>query len=154
MKKNWIDLLEGRYKNLRTPDYSFVLDELEKKPYQKLIDDICKRFLVKEDTDENYDVSFGYLLSFAPAGDCLLRVSMVAPFAFFARINERGSTSKPIIRECTHDEADLAVIEIIESHGISLLDAKTLEALVPDAGKESKPLYQWMFVDEENPPWS
>ena len=79
---------------------------------------------------------------------------MIAPFAFLARMHLDGSTSKPILREFTHDEAELELIDVVESHGVSLLDANTLNMLVPQAKKYSKPLYQWLFVDEEKVPWS
>jgi len=152
--KKWIKVLEGKFGSLETPDYSFVLDEIKKKPYRQMMDEVCKEFSVKEDTDENYDVSFGYILSFLSSNDFLFRVSMIAPFAFLARMHLDGSTSKPILREFTHDEAELELIDVVESHGVSLLDANTLNMLVPQAKKYSKPLYQWLFVDEEKVPWS
>ncbi|WP_157632286.1 hypothetical protein [Variovorax sp. CF313] len=154
MEIKWIRVLERKFGSLEAPDYSFVLDEVEKKPYQQMMDEMCKKFVLKEDTDENYDVSFGYVLSFSLGNDFLFRISMIAPFAFLARMHLDGSTSKPIVREFTHDEAELELINVIESHGVSLLDAKTLDFLVPQAKKYSKPLYQWLFVDEEKAPWS
>jgi hypothetical protein len=152
MKSTWIALLEAKYKNLKAPNYSFVLDEIGKNPYAKVVEDIRRGFSINEDTDENTDISFGYVLSLAPGRDFLLRISMIAPYAFLAKIKERGSTSQPIVRENTQDAMELDVLKILESHGISMFDEKSLKIGVPDSGKDSKSLYQWMFVDEEIPP--
>jgi len=154
MEKKWIEILENRFGSLDTPDYSFVLDEIAKKRYKKVMDEICKKCMVQEDTDENYDVSFGYILSFPSGGSYLLRLSMIGPFAFLVQLGIDGSVSMPILRGLAHDEAAIEVTGVIESHGIVLLDAKILNANFPRLKKYAKSLYQWLFVDEGCAPWS
>lgn len=153
MEKKWIKILENRFGSLDAPDYSFVLDEIAKARYKKVVDEICKKCTVQEDTDENYDVSFGYILSFPSGSNYLLRISMIGPFAFLAQLGIDGSVSMPILRGLTHDEAGIEVIEVVESHGIVLLDAEILNAYFPRLNKYAKPLYQWLFVDEGCAPW-
>ena len=154
MEKKWIQILENRFGSLEAPNYSFVLDEIAQKRYKRIVDEICKKCMVQEDTDENYDISFGYILSF-PSGDkYLLRISMVGPFAFLVQLGIDGSVSKPILRGLTHDQIGIEIIELVESHGIFLLDAEILNADFPRLRKYRKPLYQWLFVDEGRAPWS
>lgn len=153
MQDKWVEILEKKYKDIESPNYSFVLGEIEGKNYQEMIKEISDKFSVVEDTDENYDVSFGYILSALHEAKFLLRVSMVAPFALLARIKEGGFTSLPVVRNKSNNSEDLELIGIIESYGISLLDAETLENILMVKMNSTKSLYQWMFVDESDVPW-
>ncbi|MDP9930432.1 hypothetical protein [Variovorax paradoxus] len=123
-------------------------------PYSNVVGDLRQRFPTSEDTDENSDVSFGYVLALAPERDYLLRISMIAPYAFLVKINGRGPTSGPIVGENTQDEIETDLLKVIKSHGISMLDGKSLKVDIPGSGDGSKSLYQWMFIDGENPPWT
>lgn len=153
MKEIWIEILEKKYGTLSRPNFSFVFDVMAEDPYRHLVGDICKHFLKKDETEENYDVSFGYVLSLASGFQCLLRISMVAPYALLMRIHEDGSLSPPVIEEKTSSPTELAVMEIVRSHGVSLLDENALKTVVPSSGKTSKSLYEWLFVDESEIPW-
>ncbi|MGJ7573909.1 hypothetical protein ACSFBX_25500 [Variovorax sp. RB2P76] len=153
MQEKWVEIIEKKYKDIKSPNYSFVLKEIEGKPCQKMIEAIAENFFVVEDTDENYDVSFGYILSASYEVKFLLRVSMVAPFALLARIKKDGFTSLPIVGNNASNSEEFKLIGIMESYGISLLDAETLEDVVLVAMNPTKTLYQWMFVDESGVPW-
>lgn len=153
MQEGWVEILEKKYGSIQTPNYSFVLDEVERNPYRSVFLGFCKRFSVSQDTDENNDVSFGYLLSNSSGVKFSARISMVAPFAYISRISADGTVSKPIARTSAKDSIELELIELIESQGIHLLDAKTMEIPLPAAKRNAKPLYQWFFIDESDAPW-
>lgn len=153
MQKDWVEILEKKYGSIQSPKYSFVFHEAEGKPYRSVSLGLHKRFSVSEDTDLNSDVSFGYLLSTTAGVEFLVRISMVAPFAYISRMRADGTVSTPIVRKSVKDIVELELIELIELQCIHVLDAKTMEIFLPAGHKNAKPLYQWLFVNESDPPW-
>lgn len=145
--------IERTYGSLGDPDFSFVGAALEERPYDALVEAATAGFAATEDTDEDDDVAFNYLLG--RDGDrWALSISMVGPYALFARISQAWDE---ILTPATTDLAphEHRVIDVLTGAGLRLLGREELERPVALAltGPDDVRIYHALFSDTDGLPW-
>lgn len=146
--------IREKYKSFENPEYHFVQAALAERPYQIVMDELSRKYPLVEDTDSNFDVSFGYLIGF---GDkrWMLRISMIGPYAFFLRLeSDRSILVNP--SEIAAGE-ETTIMQILMRHNIKLLGRLTLDTPIQmklyNTSIENTTLYQAMFSDTDFLPW-
>ena len=76
--------IRERYGSLEQPNFHFVLKEMDKRPFESLIDRLGERFEIDENTDPNDDVSLSYELRRA-GQEWSLQLSLIGPYAVLWR---------------------------------------------------------------------
>ncbi|MCC9312499.1 hypothetical protein LN042_36530 [Kitasatospora sp. RB6PN24] len=161
---NWSALRElnqrlyEAYGDVDHPRRSFVRTVARQEPYRDAVSELSASSpTLVDDTDVNCDVAFSYIIE-TPDGPLFLRLSMVGPYAMFARDRD-GALGHVIASEsdCTSDlERD--VVRALLRHGIMLLSEAQLvapaELNLPDLDQVS--VYSALFAPEEEAPraWS
>src|SRR4051812_5014873 len=92
-----LDRIKSTYGSLSEPKFFFVKQALATRPYDRLIDSIRSEFELFETTDEEEDHAFMYALD-RDGREWVLCISMVGPFAVFARTNPDQSWSEILVR--------------------------------------------------------
>ncbi len=92
------------YTSLESPNFSFVMRNIDSKPYEKLVEKLSRNYILSEDTDPNYDVSFIFNVERGNQS-WLLKLSMVGLFACLIRYSK---TERPtaILSDATKDLTD------------------------------------------------
>ncbi len=148
------DILKA-YGSLTEPTFWFVQAALEKQPYREIIARLGAMFAMDdEDTDPNYDVSFGLIIR--PPGSLLvLRLSMVGPYAVL--MCSSNSASHVVEPANTNTENERRILGLLHEYGIDALDRATLEEpvslLLSDTSTENCRVFQALFTDTDILPW-
>lgn len=139
-------------------DYSFVAAQLKAQPFSECVTIIQKNgFYIADDTDPNYDVSFGYQVS-RNAEAFFLQLSMVGPFALLQRPCPNG-TMAIVTPGTVASLTETHLVEIVASCGITLLDEEVLRHVLATRplirSEEDGPftIYSAVIVDSERYPW-
>jgi hypothetical protein len=145
--------IERAYGSLSDPKYFFVGKALDDRPYDDLVASVTRGFKVTEDTDEDDDLAFNYLLS-RDGQRWNLSISMVGPYAVLARI----STAWDDILVPTTlglSDAEWQLIEGLTAAGLRLLSQEELERPVGLRvdGLDDVRLYQALFTTLDGLPW-
>jgi len=153
--------IEEAYRPLDSPRHAFVEDSIQMQPFREIVLKLKGHFeKVREDTDSNTDVSFGYII---PRSQyfLIIRISMVGPFALVMR-SFLDSSCELIERRnnAHHGQQDLGeefVFDLLESEGLKILGKKVLSQVtslsnVTEPEKEVS-IFQALFVDDEDFPW-
>ncbi len=147
----------SHYKSLDQPQWSFVREVFDRHPYNELIARLAETFRVVEDTDFNYDVSFGYLLYRNDEGWVLV-LSMLGPYAAVLRIDTQDESGPISMHTEGLTASERSLLETLAVHGIRMLPRDVLEHPVPIkldlSPLEGTPrLYHTLFRDEYSLPW-
>lgn len=162
--KSLFTQIEHTYRSFSSPEFFFVSDALQKRPYKCLIEEIGGCFHVEEDTDPNDDVSFGYLLRAKyPTGvkrdqEWLLRLSMVGPYAVLFRFLDTETEPTLIsYTELVLSEPEQCLVKTLSLNGICLMDRQSLMQSIPmtlfNAEPEKTYVYHSLFTDTDVLPW-
>jgi hypothetical protein len=146
------------YGDVGSPNFSFVSKAIAEQRYSDLVSELRKKFQIEEDTDSNYDVSFGYILK-KDSALWVLRISMVGPYAVLLRLKDRGAGAVEVVSPyatiLTDDEKWIK--KALDRAGLELLNRGELETPVQMALTIASPgnvkLYQVLFTDTDFLPW-
>ena len=151
------DMIEGAYKSLVHPDFSFVKKVFSARPYDPLIKRLRDYGVVEELVEAEDDVCFSYLLK-GQSSLWRLDLSVVGPFGLFIRLKAKVGSSDfihPGKADITGYEAK--VLGLLQSAGIKLLTTDELSQRIPmtlyNTAKNNVRLYQALFSDREAQPW-
>lgn len=145
------------YKSLSSPNFSFVMESIQRDPYADIVKQLRQIFRVVEETEPNYDVSFVYEVKKSNQY-WLVKISMVGPYAIVLRLYNPGD--KPTL--ITPSSSNLSAVEqsiflLLAQHNIQILDRDTLLLPVPlplfATEPENVRVYQALFSDEDVIPW-
>jgi hypothetical protein len=145
------------YRSLSNPEYGFVQQCLDRRPYDGIVSVLNTTFTVEEDTDPNDDVSFGFLVS-SKYSRWLLRISMVGPYGVLLRLGPGGEPGPPIsgVPESA-DQLEADICEVIQREGVVLLGQGILEVPIRlkmfTTDPDNVRLYQALFQDTDILPW-
>jgi len=117
----------GCYKDFDNPDFHFVAREMQTSPLRSVLPELnALAARVKEDTEPNSDVSFGYII--ANGTELLsLRLSMVGPYAALRRIASDPPFDAIGSREDCRTDLELNVYDIVARRA-TILDRSTLQS--------------------------
>ncbi|APU12785.1 MULTISPECIES: hypothetical protein [Actinoalloteichus] len=153
------DFITGAYGgDLSNPDFSFVRNQMETRPYDPAIEQVraLGSVQVAESTDPNYEVCFGYEI--VDGGRIwVLELSMLGPFAVFARAG--GGQWHRLIYP--HDDdlepVEHAIFAILAAWHIEFPDRveleKPLDMALAFTDPENVRVYHALFSDEDFVPW-
>ncbi|RAG87453.1 hypothetical protein DN069_01040 [Streptacidiphilus pinicola] len=143
------------YGDLAAPRRAFVMDAMRRDPYRTPRAELATLGALTDDTDENCDVCFTYLVSVTPL--LAVRLSMVGPYALVQALDDGTSTaSRP--RVITSEEeldspAARDVLRILARHGLRCLSEPMLAEPVglhlPDVAEPT--VYNALFAPEDQP---
>ena len=145
--------IEHTYGSLSEPKFFFVGKALEERPYDGLIQSIARDFTVVEDTDEDDDLAFNYLLS-RGGRRWAMSISMVGPYALLARVSQAwDDILTPGTVDLSADERQ--VIDRLTDAGLRLLSQDELERPVALdlTGPDDVRIYHALFTDTDGLPW-
>lgn len=150
--------IERTYGSLEDPKYFGISDRMRSRPYEPLIEDICREFEVEDTTDTNTDVGFIYALA-RQAHSWALALSAVGPYAILARglagSAAWGEILTPASPDLTPDETRL--IRGVSDAGLRLLTREELEHPIPLHILGTDPatvrVYQAAFSNADILPW-
>ncbi|MBC6456418.1 hypothetical protein [Actinomadura sp. HBU206391] len=145
--------IEQTYGSLSDPKFFFVRRALEERPYDALVESIAKNFKVTEDTDENDDLAFNYLVS-SDNRTWAMSISMVGPYALLARV---GQAWDEILTPSTDDLSDHErwLLSRLTDSGLRPLGREELETPVALklTGPDDVRVYHALFTDTDGLPW-
>ncbi|WP_437587638.1 hypothetical protein [Sorangium sp. So ce1000] len=148
----------ARYNSLEEPDFHWVAEEYERKPYRELEKRLMSRFLVEDITDLNNDVSCVFAISSEGAGvRWTLKMSLVGPYAVLLR--ETGARGWDVYVQGESDarsEDECWILEVCRQHAVEVLRLDILKAPIGlrlfDTEPENVRLYQALFSDNDYMP--
>lgn len=144
--------IKNVYGSLETPSFFFVKEAMKTRPYQRIVEQLSENFHLKEDTDPNDDVSFGYVLE---QGDrrFLLRLSMVGPYGILYRLNDKADMDLLSPHSAALSGPEKSLLRILRDEGIVLFEQDTLTLPVSIRLYNTEPgqsrLYQALFIDSD-----
>ncbi len=147
---NLYQLIVSKYESLQDPKFDFVSQSIEKRPYQHVVEVLSQIGKVTEDTDENDDVSFGYLIE-TNTDKYYLRISMVASYAFLLNL----SSNQLVIPGEMMSEVDRKILDVLLKNQLSLLDKEDLQIRLPNGNEDFdlSNLYKAIFTNSDFFPW-
>jgi hypothetical protein len=151
------DFISTAYKSLEHPDFSFVKQGFNARPYDPLIKRLRDYAVVEEAIEADDDVCFSYLLK-GQSALWKLDLSLVGPFGLFVRLKARVAPDDFL--HYTKPDAtsfERKVLDLLRGAGIRLLTTEELSLQVPmtlfNTTRESVRLYQALFSDRNALPW-
>jgi hypothetical protein len=147
--------IENKYGSLDEPDFGFIAEGLDERPYAALVEDIGKEFELEESTDPDDDHGFHYALRRGGRA-WALNLSLVGPYAVLARSSQAwDEILTPATADLSAEERTL-VDELIDA-GFRLLDRAELERPVPlklfTVDPDEVRVYHALFTDTSILPW-
>lgn len=151
-----LSLIKKKYLSLRNPNFSFVQQAVRQKPYKELVESIANLFSITEDTDENNDVSFGFILRTTTA-ILILRISMVGPYYLLLKTTSDGCCF--LIKPTTYlSLAEQQVIDLLSAKGLQMLDEglllQPINLTLSNAQANNTYIFQALFTDTDTIPWN
>jgi hypothetical protein len=148
--------INNKYGSLESPKYTFVQEAIARKPYSDLVTRLSALAdNIKEDTDPNDDVSFGYLLK-KGVEQLFLQLSMVGNFAAVQRVHGSGS-NELLDPGSARSDFEKSVIGHLKMADLVVLDDALLRTAVPlqlvNTEHDRTTVYQALFSDSESVPW-
>ncbi|MFJ9322759.1 hypothetical protein [Streptomyces globisporus] len=141
--------IQNAYGEKDAPRRSFAAVALRCHPYQDLVNDLAGVASIQDDTDINCDVCFSYILESQRLH--LVRLSMVGPYATFARVGKSGSVEFIFPNKPGLSEIESSVIRLLEKRGFRILSEEQLAAdadlALPDI--QNVKVYNALFSPEE-----
>lgn len=153
--KIFFDIRE-KYRSLAMPLFHFVQEAKLSTALQDLINIISEKFSITEDTDTNYDVSFGFILRRENEDTRVIRISMVGPYCLLLSVKGDG-TCVLVDHSTATSPIDRELIGLLSATGLQVLDEKTL--LVPidlvlfNTEPGNSRVFQGLFTDTDQIPW-
>jgi len=148
-----LERIEQTFGSLSDPKFFFVRRALEERPYDDLIESIANDFKVVEDTDEDDDLAFNFLLS-RENRKWAMSISMVGPYALLARVSQAWDE---ILTQSTENLSDHErwLVSKITDFGLQLLRQEELERPVALklTGPDDVRVYHALFTDTSGLPW-
>ncbi|KYF97203.1 hypothetical protein BE20_39475 [Sorangium cellulosum] len=145
----------AKYRSLENPDFRWVVEEYERKPYRELERRLVSRFSIEDITDLNNDVSCVFAIS--PEGSearWTLKLSLVGPYAVLLR--ETGARGWDVYVQGEADarsEDERWILEACRQHAIEVLRLDVLKTPIGlrlfDTDPENVRLYQALFSDND-----
>lgn len=138
------------YGDLANPNFEFVRKNLAQPRYQTVVENLSKVCRLRDETDPNNDVSFGYVLE-RDREKLFLQLSMIGPYFCLFRILDAG----PILADGTTTESSLEkqTIDILESLNLSRVDVDLLKQPVAlklfNTSPERTCFYNALFSDTD-----
>ena len=155
--KPYRDVIEGAYKSLAHPDFSFVKKVFNARPYDPLIKRLRDYSVVEELIEAEDDVCFSFLLK-GQSSLWRLDLSVVGPFGLFIRLKAKVASSDFI--HAGRDDVtgfESKVLGLLHGAGIKLLTTEELSLQIPmtlyNTARNNVRLYQALFSDREGQPW-
>jgi hypothetical protein len=163
-----LQAVRRKYRSFSNPHLGFVQKALERRPYRKLIDFLMwPGFAVRELTDFDYDVSFSYVLT-SDRGMWALDLSMVGPYAIFARIEDgkvtlldcpvrsKKSRSRYARGRDTPGDDEQFIRDVAAHHGLLFLPRGVLlqkvNVRIPRLDPDEVRIYHVLFTHVSEPP--
>ncbi len=151
-----LSLIKNKYRSLRNPNFSFVQQAVRQKPYQALIESITNSFSVTEDTDENDNVSFGFILRTTTA-TLILRISMLGPYYILLKTTRTGSCF--LIKPTSYlSSAEQQLIDLLSEKGLHMLDEglllQPINLTLSNTQAKNTYIFQALFTDTDTIPWN
>jgi len=143
------------YKSLRKPDFSFVESAVARNPYQGVVLAISERFLVREITDSNDDVSFCYQVE--NSGDSwTIQLSMVGPYAVILKQTEEYGVE--VVEPETQSRLERELCSILHANQLIILNQFVMEEPIDihlfNSDPKNTRFYQALFTDTDILPWT
>jgi len=142
------------YVSFDTPDFRSIRKVMERCPYSSLIEELKTRWVCVEDTDVDYDVSFGFIVSLDT--QYFLQLSALGRFAVLTKISP-FLLNNVFVDSITNNQKEQDLVSLLEKYGFVFLSKLLLEKHVPLTLVNIDPgcvcVYQALFSDGELP-WS
>lgn len=148
----------SKYHSMENPDFHWVAEEYERRPYRELELQLMGRFSVEDITDLNNDVSCVFAISPVGSGvQWTLKVSLVGPYVILLRetgargwdVYVQGESDARSVDECW-------ILEACRQHAIEVLPLDILKTPIGlrlfDTDPENVRLYQALFSDNDYMP--
>ena len=155
IKEQILQRVKSTYKSLQTPDFGFVKEAQNARPYEGLLRNLRHHCVIEEVTPEEEDVCFSYMVQ---RHDRLwkLDLSMVSKYGLFVRLSANvGKKDFLTLTKSDLTDFERRIVETISSKGILLLPAQLLEQPVEltlfNTDKANTSLYQALFTDKPRP---
>jgi hypothetical protein len=153
--KIFLDIRE-KYGSLSKPNFLFVQEAKLSAAHQNLINILSEKFSITEDTDTNYDVSFGFLLRRENEDTRSIQISMVGPYCLLMSVKEDG-TCVLVDRSTAASPIDRELIGLLSEASLQVLDEMTLLVPVDLVLCNTEPgnsrVFQALFTDTDQIPW-
>lgn len=153
--KIFLDIHE-KYGSLAKPYFHFVQEAKLLPSHQELVNELSKKFSITEDTDTNYDVSFGFILRRENEDTRVIRISMVGPYCMLLSVKDDG-TCMLVDPSTSTSPVDRELIGLLSAAGLQVLDEKTLLVPVDLVLLNTEPgdsrVFQALFTDTDQIPW-
>ena len=115
------EAIVAAYGSATEPHYGFSLRAYNRRPYQALIDELARDFVLEDSTDLNYEVAFTYAVRGQEAHYLLL--SLVGPFyVLYRSFAEVETPAKQL-----DTEEGKAILQVVGRHGLTRLDPIMLQ---------------------------
>ncbi|WP_405684061.1 hypothetical protein [Streptomyces sp. NBC_00057] len=141
--------IQNAYEDIGAPRRAFALTAARRQPYRDLIDALAGIATLTDGTDINCDVCFSYAVE--SHGLHLVRLSMVGPYATFARVHACGDVEFIDSREASSSDFQRDVLRLLKARGFHVLSEDQLNATVdlalPEIGHVK--VYNALFSPEE-----
>ncbi len=150
--------IAAKYRSMDNPDFHWVSEEYERRPYRELERCLGDRFVVEDTTDLNNDVSCVLSVSSEISGArWSLMLSLVGPYAVLLR--ETGAEGWDVYAGVGSDaksEEEKWILEACNQHSVEVLSLEVLKIPIPlrlfDAEPENVRMYQALFSDSDHIP--
>jgi hypothetical protein len=152
-----VEQVTRRYGSLSEPKFHFVEQMMNERPYDRLIDTVRSKFQVIETTDEEEDHAFLHVLSRGHQSWAMY-LSMVGPYAVFARVNPDQSWAEILTPETADLTADERwVVDTLTHATLRLMRRDELEQPIGLRLFVAQPgntrVFQALFTDTDILPW-
>ncbi|NVO32355.1 hypothetical protein [Hymenobacter lapidiphilus] len=115
------EAIVAAYGSATEPHYGFSLRAFNRRPYQAIVDELSRDFILEDLTDLNYEVAFSYEVRGQEQHN--LRLSLVGKFCVLYRSFSEIETSA---KQLDTEEAK-AILQLVERHGLTRLDPAMLQ---------------------------
>ncbi|MFC4069388.1 hypothetical protein [Actinoplanes subglobosus] len=150
--------IERTYTSLADPQFRAINETMGRQPWARLVAEIGLQFTVEDETDDNNDVAFTYVLG-DEGREWVLGLSAVGPYALVGRISPDGGFWSALLEPSSRDldGHERWLLRTLEKEGLRLLGRAELEKPVALrlAGMEPGRVrfYQALFTRSDILPW-
>ncbi|WP_019631759.1 hypothetical protein [Actinomadura atramentaria] len=147
--------IESAYGSLAEPRFDSVAAALDARPYDALMAEVARVFVVEEDTDPDDDHGFVYGLDRAGLR-WVLMLSVVGPYAAFARLSDAWDDVLTPASPDLRDE-ERWLLDVLSRAGLRALTRAELEDPIDlrlfSVGPGEVRVFHALFTDSPGLPW-